>query len=47
MRKTQAKAKRRPAPSVLIRCDQFIQLANAPVIDGVLDPNLIALAMGR
>jgi len=30
-------------PSVLIRCDQFISLANAPVIDGVLDPNLSLL----
>lgn len=30
-------------PSVLIRCDQFIPLANDPVIDGVLEPNLTLL----
>lgn len=29
-----------PLASVLMRCDQFIPLRNAPVIDGVLDPDV-------
>src|SRR5258708_28325917 len=30
-------------PSILIRCGQFIPLASAPVIDGVLEPSLTPL----
>jgi hypothetical protein len=30
-------------PSILIRCDQFIPLQDVPVIDGVLEPNLMLL----